>query len=267
MSLSQDFAVADLVHRLRDARAVAVLTGAGASAESGLRTFRGVTVGAEPLPSDMAALWKDFDPASLATPEAFERDPAMVSRWYDWRRLGCLAAQPNPGHLALAALEKAITARGGRFWLLTQNVDRLHQRAGSTRVIELHGNIIEWRCTRSGEHTTPPATPMESYPMPTKAGGVLRPDVVWFGEMLPERALMDAQEAAESCDVFITAGTSSQVYPAAGFVSVAASHGAYTAEINAERTPVSGRVNCSILGRTGEILPRVVSGITDLLGR
>jgi NAD-dependent deacetylase len=98
-------------------------------------------------------------------------------------------------------------------------------------------------------------------------GGVLRPDVVWFGEMLPERALMDAQEAAESCDVFITAGTSSQVYPAAGFVSVAASHGAYTAEINAERTPVSGRVNCSILGRTGEILPRVVSGITDLLGR
>lgn len=247
-----------LADRLRRAGNVAVLTGAGISAESGLRTFRGSASGADGEPADMAALWKEFDPMTLATPEAFARDPELVTRWYDWRRLGCLAAIPNPGHLALAALERAVTARGDQFWLLTQNVDRLHQRAGSSNVVELHGSIIQWRCTRTGATRTPAPEPFTTFPVPTEAGGLLRPDVVWFGEALPEAALRAADEAVRSCDVFLSAGTSGQVYPAAGFISTAKAIGAFTAEVNAEPTPNSGRVDCAILGRTGQILPDVI---------
>lgn len=242
-----------------------MLTGAGISAESGLRTFRGVTAGGAAaanmpaqLHADMEALWKEFDPATLATPEAFARDPAMVSRWYDWRRLGCLAAEPNAGHAALARLEQLITARGGKFWLLTQNVDRLHQRAGSRSVTELHGNILVWRCTRTGAKVELPPTAQTEFPRRSEAGGLLRPDVVWFGEMLPPEAVARAQQAAEECDVFLSIGTSAQVYPAAGFIREAQAGGAFTAEINAEATPVSGLVDLAIHGRSGEILPRVV---------
>lgn len=248
-----------LADRIDDARSLAVLTGAGISAESGLRTFRGVTVGpaATPMPEDMAALWKEFDPATLATPEAFARDPKMVTRWYDWRRLGCLAAEPNAGHLALAAIEAWVAARGGVFTLLTQNVDRLHQRAGSKAVVELHGSIIVWRCTKTGERSEPPASPFTEYPVRTRAGGLLRPDVVWFGEMLPADAIAAAEAAASTCEVFISAGTSAQVFPAAGFIRHAAARGAFTAEINAEDTPISDLVDLSIRGSTGLVLPLV----------
>lgn len=236
--------------RLARAKSVVVLTGAGASAESGIRTFR----------DSMDGLWKDFDPQRLATPEAFQADPALVTRWYDHRRLGCLAAEPNPGHLALARLESLVTARGGRFTLLTQNVDRLHHRAGSLNVAELHGSIIEWRCAATGRKLTPPPRPMTAFPQPSpfRPGALLRPDVVWFGEPLPQAALDAADAALETCDVFLTVGTSSVVYPAAGMVQLAAERGAFTIEINREATPATGIVDIAFRALSGQTLPTLV---------
>jgi NAD-dependent deacetylase len=253
-----------LAQRLSTARRVTVLTGAGISAESGLRTFRGATN--DDLPPDMRSLWKEFDPQTLATPEAFEADPALVSRWYDHRRIGCLAAIPNPGHVALAGLQDFIEAQGGRFVLLTQNVDRLHHRAGSRNVVELHGSIIEWRCAASGATLTPDPAPFGSYPVPSpfREGALLRPDVVWFGERLPEAAVHAANGSVEDCDVFIAAGTSSVVFPAAGLIHRAGAEGAYTAEVNAEATPISRAVDCSIRGNTGDVLPRVLKAAMRL---
>lgn len=240
--------IAALAGRLREARSVVVLTGAGVSAESGIRTFR----------DTMEGLWKEFDPATLATPEAFEANPELVARWYDHRRLGCLAAEPNPGHVALAQLERLLAARSGSLTVLTQNVDRLHQRAGSLNVVELHGSIIEWRCCRTGEKVTPGPEALSEFPPRSACGALLRPDVVWFGEMLPEEALRAADEAVAECDVFISVGTSSVVYPAAGYVQSARARGAFTAEINRDETPISAWVDVSLLGRSGEVLPRVV---------
>lgn len=242
---------------LSRARRVVVLTGAGISAESGLRTFR----------DTMEGLWKSFDPQKLATPEAFAADPETVTRWYDHRRVGCLAAEPNAGHAALAELERRVTRRsgdagggagGGRFTLLTQNVDRLHQRAGSVNVVELHGSIIEWRCTKTGEKITPGPEAMTEFPPRSPCGALLRPDVVWFGEMLPERAVHAAQEAVGSCEVFLSIGTSAQVYPAAGFIHQAARNGAKTIEVNKDPTPISRMVDWALHGRAGDVLPEVV---------
>ena len=236
--------------RLARARSVVVLTGAGISAESGIATFRG----------GMDALWKDFDPQTLATPEAFERDPEMVTRWYDWRRLKCLDAAPNPGHLALATLESRLSAQSGRFTLLTQNVDRLHQRAGSRCVVELHGTIMEWRCCRSGRPVPTPAGAWDTFPpaSPHTPGALVRPNVVWFGEALPEAALAAATDVSRSCDVFMSVGTSALVYPAAGFIKVAAASGAFTIEVNRDPTPISSSVDCALHGLAGELLPRLV---------
>src|SRR5262249_43779288 len=154
--------------------------------------------------------WKSFDPERLATPQAFARDPELVSRWYDHRRQGCAACIPNPGHTALALIEQRVTAGGGRFTLLTQNVDGLHRRAGSVNVVELHGSIMPWRCTRTGREYGPGELPMPftEYPPRSEAGAPLRPGVVWFGEMLPEAALSAAQESLEGCDLFFSVGTS-----------------------------------------------------------
>jgi NAD-dependent deacetylase len=250
------------IQRARDllasARSVAVLTGAGISAASGLRTFRGATK--EDLPADMRSLWAEFDPQTLATPGAFAADPAKVSRWYDWRRLGCLAAEPSAGHVALAALERAVVRRGGAFLLATQNVDGLHRRAGSSRVVELHGTILVWRCTATGRRVTPGEGAMEAYPTPSPfaEGAWLRPDVVWFGEMLPEAALIAAGEAAVECDVFLSVGTSSVVYPAAGLVRVAKEHGARVIEVNPEPTPLSSTADVVVRASAGAALPGMV---------
>ena len=237
---------------LRAARGVVVLTGAGISAESGLRTFRGSE-------QDMTSLWKEFDPQTLATPEAFNADPEMVTRWYDWRRQGCLAADPNPGHTALAQIEQRLQGRG-TFTLLTQNVDRLHQKAGSRNVVELHGSIIQWRCTECGEKTTPGPAPFTGFPPPSPCcrNEMLRPDVVWFGEALPFEALRAADEAVSECDLFFSIGTSSVVYPAAAYIHAAAQRGATTVEINKDPTPITGRVDFSLQGKAGHILPLLV---------
>jgi len=238
---------------IRKAESVVVLTGAGISAESGIRTFR----------DTMEGLWKEFDPAKLATPEAFDADPAMVTRWYDFRRLGCLNAQPNPGHLALAEIESFVTAHGGEFTLFTQNVDRLHQRAGSREVVELHGSIIEWRCTLTEELFEPAPEPMAEFPpkSPFATGALLRPNVVWFGEALPEQALLLAFERVPKCSVFFSIGTSSQVYPAAGFVRLAGEAGAFTVEINKDATPASAGVDISIRASSGELLPEIAAAL------
>ena len=235
---------------LAHAQHVVVITGAGISAESGIRTFR----------DTMEGLWKDFDPATLATPEAFERDPATVTKWYDWRRLGCLAAAPNPGHIALARLERNLAATDRHFTLLTQNVDRLHQKAGSHNVIELHGSIIQWRCTASSRTTTPPPEPFTTFPPPSPfvPSAMLRPDVVWFGEALPESALDAADIAMRSCDLFCSIGTSSVVYPAAGFAELARVRGASVIEINPNPTPLSHLATWSLRGKAGELLPALV---------
>lgn len=264
-----DAGIAEVRGWLAAARGVAVLTGAGVSAESRIPTFRTSPEELDGFVDDdedggawdsMKALWARFDPATLATPEAYRRDPAMVSRWYDWRRVMCLRAEPNPGHLALAALQRAVEGRGGRFGLITQNVDGLHQRAGSTGVIELHGSIHAWRGIESGRAAAFGEGPIGEYP-PTVPGSdeIARPGVVWFGEMLPDAAVRSAAAVTDEADVFLTIGTSAEVYPAAGFIGRARDAGAKTVEVNPEATAASREVDVVLRGAGGEVMPKLVS--------
>ena len=229
---------------IEQARAVAVLTGAGISAESGVPTFRGA-----------GGLWRNFRPEELATPGAFARDPKLVWEWYDWRRGIVAQAQPNAGHYALVELEKMKS----NFHLITQNVDGLHDRAGSRRVTKLHGDIWTLRCTRCGgeEHNT--QAPLAPLPPVCRCGGMMRPGVVWFGEGLPEQALADALEAARAADLFLVLGTSAVVYPAAALPGVAREHGARVIEINVEATELTRLADASLRGPTGELLPQLLA--------
>jgi NAD-dependent deacetylase len=238
----------DFVHALRDAANIVTLTGAGVSAESGVPTFRDVQEG----------LWARYDPAELATPEAYSRDPELVARWYDWRRTLCSKASPNPAHLALSWLERFSRDNGRRFNLVTQNVDRLHHAAGSTGVLELHGTLWIWRCLRCGEEREERVVPFTEYPPRCSCGGLRRPGVVWFGEALPEGILEAANQAASECDLFLSVGTSAVVYPAAGLAHSARRRGARIAEINAQPTPLSPLTHWSLQGRCGEILPELL---------
>ena len=200
-------------------------TGAGVSAESGIPTFRG-----------KGGLWEKFKVEELATPEGFFRNPAKVWEWYDMRRKAIAEAQPNEAHILMAELEREC----GDVWVITQNVDGLHQRAGSRKVIELHGNIWRVRCLECGATYYEYRTPLPEYPPRCKeCGGMLRPDVVWFGEPLPVDALERAWELAKAADFFVVVGTSGLVYPAAHLPYVAREGGAYVVEINLEETPLS----------------------------
>jgi|ERR1017187_3654838 NAD-dependent deacetylase len=237
-----------LVEALKEARAVVVLTGAGVSAESGIPTFRDA----------MEGLWSKFDPRELATPEGFARDPETVTRWYDWRRGKCALAKPNAAHLALARLEEHFTTQKHGFTLLTQNVDRLHQAAGSHNVVELHGTIWMWRCTRCGVECEEHEASFREYPPRCACGGARRPAVVWFGEMLPEAAIRKAYDALETCDLCFSIGTSAVVEPAASFIHSARHHSARTVEINQDLTSITPVVDWSLLGKAGEILPELV---------
>lgn len=247
----------DMIDALHRARSIVVLTGAGASAESGVPTFRDALTG----------LWAKHDPMDLATPDAFTRDAELVTRWYDQRRVDALAVQPNAGHEALVRMQQMTEDRGARFTLVTQNVDRLHQRAGSTGVIELHGTLLRWRCVECGEQRDELGPAMQAYPPScVSCGGARRPGVVWFGEALPEGVMEKAASEAGRCEVFLTIGTSSVVYPAAGLVDVAIGRGAMTVEINAEATPATGRVTHAIAGRSGQILPRIIEQLAEQMG-
>lgn len=233
-----------LLEELRQARKIVALTGAGISAESGLATFRDAQTG----------LWSKFRPEELATAEAFQRDPKFVQDWYAWRRENARRAEPNAGHVALAEMEK----RAPEFLLVTQNVDGLHQRAGSKGVVELHGNIHRFRCFEND-------CVSDNFDIENarcrSCGGHLRPDVVWFGEMLPMHALESAVAAAENCDAFFSIGTSSLVYPAADLWRRAKDNGAIVIEINKDPTPLTPLADYSFLGKAGEVLPMLVEQI------
>jgi len=238
--------VNELVRRINESKRIVALTGAGISAESGVPTFRGKD-----------GLWGKFDVAQLATPEAFSRDPRLVWEWYAWRRERIRRARPNAGHEPLTRIEQ----RTEDFTLITQNVDGLHQLAGSRNVVELHGNIWRARCTAGcGTFSLKVLTEL---PPKCKCGSLLRPDVVWFGEQLPFAELSRALEAAIRCDVFLVLGTSASVHPAAELPFMAKRSGAFLIEINPEETPVTGICDVSIRGRTGDYLPEIASVIAS----
>jgi NAD-dependent deacetylase len=230
---------------LRAAQRVAVLTGAGISAESGIPTFRDA----------LSGLWARYDPEELATPEAFERQPRLVWDWYAERRRAVASARPNAGHLALVDIERRVP----RFTLITQNVDGLHAAAGSAQILELHGNISRVRCSVEGiivqawedRPGLPPACPA--------CGGLLRPDVVWFGEMLPPRAAQDAWRAAGEADVFLSVGTSNLVQPAASLPWLAHRHGAAVLVVNpsTDQQQRGERIH-HLTGAAGTVLPALV---------
>jgi len=223
--------------QLRTARSVSVLTGAGVSVESGIPTFR-----------SNGGFWQQYRLEDLATPAAFARDPKFVWTWYEERRRAMALAHPNPGHEALAQMEKVVA----HFTLITQNVDGLHDVAGSKNVIKLHGDLWNVRCTKCGEERVD-RSELNDLPPYCHCGGMLRPGVVWFGEQLPEGSIERATVAVRKADVLIVAGTSAQVYPAAGLIEVAKT----VIEINPEETSYSGEVAYSIRGSASEILPQL----------
>jgi NAD-dependent deacetylase len=233
-----------VIQSLRDATNIVALTGAGISAESGVATFRDAQTG----------LWSKFRPEELATAVAFRRDPKFVQDWYAWRRGQVLKAKPNAGHLALAEMEK----RAPEFLLVTQNVDGLQARADSKRIVELHGNIHRFRCF---DNDCASNNFDIEHGRCRSCGGHLRPDVVWFGEMLPAHALETAVLAAENSNVFFSIGTSSLVYPAADLWRRAKDSGAIIIEINKDPTPLTPLADYSFPGKAGEILPTLVQQI------
>ncbi len=236
-----------LIDELQTAKHIAILTGAGTSAESGVPTFRDAQTG----------LWAKYDPQELATPQAFRRNPALVWDWYAWRRSLVAQAKPNAGHYALARMARHVPELS----LITQNVDGLHQQAGSQDVIELHGSIMRTKCFNCDrvvddfEETgdTPPHCPF--------CTGLLRPDVVWYGENLPHDLLSRALSAAQRCDLFLSIGTSSVVYPAASLPLEARQHGASTVEINPDQTPLTAQMNYVLAGPSGVVLPELLRAV------
>jgi NAD-dependent deacetylase len=236
----------EVARALAGATAVAVLTGAGISAESGVPTFRGPE-----------GLWRKFRPEQLATPEAFARDPGLVWEWYRWRRERMAAVKPNPAHETLARLERRVPA----FTVITQNVDGLHALAGSRHLVELHGNVWRDRCTQSPDHVFL-REPSESWgdvaAVPRcHCGSLLRPDVVWFGEALDPRHLDAAVESVSGAHMVLVVGTSSVVYPAAALPGIARRAGAMVVEINPEETALSADAQVALRGPAGVVLPEL----------
>jgi NAD-dependent deacetylase len=226
---------------------VAVLTGAGISAESGIPTFR-----------DPGGLWDRFRPEELANVHAFLRNPELVQRWYEHRRRAARETEPNPGHFALVELESIVPD----FTLITQNVDNLHRRAGSRNMVELHGNIMRSYCMDCEREADLDGL-AGGAAVCNACGGLIRPDVVWFGEMLPEAAVERAVAAAGRADVFLSIGTSAVVYPAAGLPLQARDAGAYVAEINIERSAIARELDEVMIGKSGEILPELVAALRE----
>ena len=233
-----------LIERLVNATRVVVLTGAGASAESGVPTFR-----------DPDGIWKQFEPGELASMEGFQRDPIRVQSWYTARRKAVEGAAPNAGHEALVDLEQRVP----EFTLITQNVDGIHSRAGSKNLIEVHGSLLNSVCSRCGQACDSFDVDVDAEEAATCAcGGLARPTVVWFGEMLDPDLLNQAWSASASCDVFLSVGTGAEVYPAAALPLVAMENGAYVAEINPRQTGISGRIHETITETAGAALPALV---------
>jgi NAD-dependent deacetylase len=235
--------VAEAARILAACRRVAVLTGAGVSAESGVATFRGA-----------GGLWEGRRVEEVASPEAFEADPLSVWRFYEERRRRLDGAQPNPAHRVLAAWEQ----RFPEYALVTQNVDGLHQAAGSRRVLELHGSIWRVRCTGCGREREERTVPLPGVPpLCPECGALERPAVVWFGEVLPAGVVRSAVAAIESCEALLVVGTSAVVYPAAGFVELAATAGARVIEVNPEASAQAHLADVALRAPSGQALPLV----------
>jgi NAD-dependent deacetylase len=237
---------------LRRVESICVLTGAGISAESGVETFRGSN-----------GLWSKLKPEELANFEAFMRNPELVWEWYNYRKKIVHDVKPNPAHYALARFEELVKG----FTLVTQNIDNLHFRAGSKNVLELHGNIERSYCIDCRkDFDNVEVTQERKVPRCLTCNGLIRPDVVWFGEMLPEGVFEAAVEAASRCELFLTIGTSAVVYPAAGLPMTARNNGAYVVEVNTEPTEISQTVNETLLGKAGEVLPQLLQIIEEARG-
>lgn len=232
--------------RLRGARSALVLTGAGVSAESGVPTFRGP-----------GGLWRQYRFEDLATPQAFARDPKLVWEWYAWRRDTIAGLSPNAAHLALAAMERRLPG----FRLATQNVDGLHAAAGSRALLELHGSLWRLRCVGCGQAAEDRRVPLPELPPRCACGELLRPDVTWFGEMLPQAAVAEAVAAARSADVVLVVGSSQLVYPAAGLPEIAQAKGAFVIEVNTEDTPLTPYADLSLRGTAADLVPALVPGL------
>lgn len=249
--MASKFETGPILEILRQAGRIAVLTGAGISAESGIPTFRGE-----------GGLWKKFRPEELATPEAFSRDPNLVWEWYDWRRGIIAQKEPNPGHKVLARWEKIFPA----FSLITQNIDGLHQKAGSKNISELHGSIWKMRCTEEGTITENYEIPLKEIPpLCSSCRALLRPHVVWFGESLSSAILNKAFLLSSGCEVMFVIGTSAVVQPAASLPLAAAEAGAKIVEINPDPTPLTSYADLSLRGKAGEILPLIDKDLASAL--
>jgi NAD-dependent deacetylase len=237
----------ELLKILAAAPDVAVLTGAGISAESGVPTFRDAQSG----------LWARYRPEELATPEAYERNPRLVWEWYSWRRTLVSQAQPNPGYYALAAMERLLP----KFTLITQNVDGLHRQAGSQNIIELHGDIFQNKCFQEGVMVENWAETDDIPPHCPRCGAPIRPAVIWFGEPLPAKALDRAWQAAQTCELFFSIGTSSLVQPAASLPLLAIHNHISVVEINPGETSLTGQATFVLNGPAGVILPALVKAV------
>ena len=238
----------ELIKTLKADPRIAVLTGAGISAESGVPTFREAQTG----------LWSQYDSQELATPEAFARNPRLVWEWYAWRRELICQAEPNPGHLALVRMEDLFS----QFDLITQNVDGLHRRAGNKNVIELHGDIFRTKCIKENTTVSSWPDPKEIPPRCPNCNALLRPDVVWFGESLPRQAISAAWQAAESCQVFFSIGTSSLIEPAASLPIIALQNGAQVIEVNPHQTPLTPKCTYSLRYPAGDALPVLIEELS-----
>jgi NAD-dependent deacetylase len=252
--------LAQAAELLRRAGLVAVLSGAGASKESGIPTFREAQTG----------LWARYDPGQLATPAAFRTDPQLVWDWYEYRRDLVRGARPNPGHHAVAELERWVS----QVVVLTQNVDGLHQAAGSTDVVELHGNILRTKCA-SDCRSDPTVIDLASLPAEEQeasppccphCGDYLRPDVVWFGEDLPMSAIGRAYQVSAACDAMVVVGTSGVVYPAAILPAVARDAGTPVIEVNPEPSGITDLATVFLQGRGGDVLPQLVAALRSQKG-
>ncbi|MCL4880104.1 MAG: NAD-dependent deacylase [Anaerolineae bacterium] len=246
--------------KIAQAKHLVISTGAGVSAESGVPTFRDALDG----------LWAKYDPQMLATPQAFRANPKLVWDWYWYRRELVEKTRPNPGHYAIAALEKLLP----EVTLITQNVDHHHQQAGNKNIITLHGSLFAYKCANNcqGEPTSVEVSrltwkPEDAPPTCPYCGkGKVRPDVVWFGEALPEANLRRAFELARTCDVMLLVGTSNVVYPAARLPIEALYQGAFVIEINSNPTDLTPRMSVFLQGKSGDILPQLVEAVREELG-